>query len=227
MPLFGVVHLSLLLAIAGAAVMLCWLCGRRKVAVRAVRLALGCGIAANELVWWAFRYSHEGIHATNLPLQLCDLTVWMTVLACLTVVPAVVEFAHFAGVAGSGMAVLTPDLWTPWPSYPAIYFFLAHGGVLVACSVLVFGRVARIRRGALWRAFAILVAYAAFLGAFNAISGANYMYLCRKPANASLLDWLGPWPLYLLGGAMAGLLLFWLLSLPVRRLGRTMENRGG
>jgi hypothetical integral membrane protein (TIGR02206 family) len=219
-PLFGPVHLALLLTIVGAAATLSWLCRKRKLPVLTVRRVLGYGIAANELVWWVFRYSHEGVHATNLPLQLCDLTVWMTVLACLTKIPAVVEFTYFAGVAGSGMAVLTPDLWTPWPSYPAIYFFVAHGGVLVACSVLIFGKVAELRTGALWRAFGILAAYAAIIGAFNAIFGANYMYLCRKPANPSLLDWLGPWPWYLCGGAAVGLLLFWALWLVARSAAR-------
>ena len=111
----------------------------------------------------------------HLPLQLCDLTVWMTVLACLTKIPLVVEFAYFSGLAGSGMALLTPDLWTPWPSYPAIYFFVAHGGVLVACSVLTIGKVAELRGGAVWRAFGILAAYAVIVGAFDVISGANYM----------------------------------------------------
>lgn len=216
MPLFGPVHLSLLIGIVGAAVILSWLCRGTKVPVRTVRLALGCGLAGNELIWWVFRYSHEGVHVANLPLQLCDLTVWMTVLACLTLIPAVVEFAYFAGVAGSAMALLTPDLWTPWPSYPAIYFFTAHGAVLIACAVLTFGRIAELRRGAVWRAFGILAAYAVVVGAFNAAFGANYMYLCRKPVNPSLLDLLGPWPVYLGGGAVIGLMLFWVLWLPLR-----------
>ena len=224
MPLFGPVHLALILTIVGMAATLSWLSRERKLPTRTVRLVLGYAIAANELVWWVFRYSHEGVHATNLPLQLCDLTVWMTVLACLTKIPAVVEFTYFAGVAGSGMAVLTPDLWTPWPSYPAIYFFVAHGGVLVACSVLTFGRVAELRRGAVWRAFGILAVYAALIGALDAIFGANYMYLCRKPLNPSLLDWLGPWPWYLGGGAAIGLLLFWALWLPARSAAR-VPNR--
>jgi hypothetical integral membrane protein (TIGR02206 family) len=227
--LLGPVHLGLLLTIIVAAATLSWLCRERKLPVRTVRLVFGWGIAVNELVWWVFRYSHEGIHVTNLPLQLCDLTVWTTVVACLTMIPVVTEFTYFAGVAGSAMALLTPDLWAPWPSYPAVYFFLAHGGVLVACFVLIFGRIAAVRRGAMWRAFAMTAAWAALVGFFNAIFGTNYMYLSRKPEHPSLLDWFGPWPIYLVGGAAAGLLFFWLLWLPVRSLARlpapAMGNR--
>jgi hypothetical integral membrane protein (TIGR02206 family) len=229
-PLFGPVHLSLLLATIGAAIALSRLCRRKQVSGRAVRLALGCGLAGNELIWWVFRYSHEGVHVSNLPLQLCDLTVWMTVLASLTTVPVIVEFTYFAGVAGSGMALLTPDLWTPWPSYPAIYFFIAHGGVLVACAVLTFGKLAQIRRGAVWRAFGVLAAYALAIGAFNAIFATNYMYLCKKPANPSLLDLLGPWPVYLGGGAVVACMLFWVLWLPLRPAardsGQAAEDQG-
>jgi hypothetical integral membrane protein (TIGR02206 family) len=199
-----------------AAILLPALCRRRRVSERTVRLVLGYGLAANELIWWAFRYSHEGVHLRNLPLQLCDITVWTAILACLTRIPAIVEFAYFAGVAGAGMAMLTPDLWSGWPSYPAVYFFVAHGGILAAAAVLVFGGGAPLRPGALWRAFGLLLGYAAAVGAFNAVFGTNYMYLCRKPVNASLLDALGPWPMYLVAGAAVGLALFWLLWLPIR-----------
>jgi hypothetical integral membrane protein (TIGR02206 family) len=78
------------------------------------------------------------------------------------------------------------------------------------------GRAAPLRSGAVWRAFGMLIGYAVLVGVFNAITHANYMYLCRKPAGASLLDMLGPWPVYLVGGAAAGLALFWLLWLPAR-----------
>jgi hypothetical integral membrane protein (TIGR02206 family) len=215
-PIFGAAHISWLLTIAAAAVSLVWLCRRSRLALRGVRLAFGFGLAANELVWWVFRYSHEGVHLNNLPLQLCDLTLWVTVLACLTINPSAIEFAYFAGIAGSGMAVLTPDLWAPWPSYPAAYFFLAHGGVIIAAVVLAFGRPESFRPGALWRAFCLLAAFGAAVGAFNAVFRTNYAYLCEKPRNPSLLDWLGPWPIYLAGAAAVGLGLFWLLWLPVR-----------
>jgi hypothetical integral membrane protein (TIGR02206 family) len=214
--LFGPVHLALLAAIAVAGIVLVWVCRRFEAARRPVRLALGIGTILNEIVWLCFRYSHEGIHLWNLPLQLCDVTLWMTAIACLTLARPLVEFAYFSGLAGAAMALLTPDLWTPWPSYPAIYFFVAHGAIVVGIAVLVVGRVAPLRAGAVWRAYGMLIAYAVLAGTFNAVTHANYMYLRRKPAQASLLNWLGPWPVYLLFGAAAALALFWLLWLPVR-----------
>ena len=143
--------------------------------------------------------------------------MWLSVAACLTARPAIAEFAYFAGMAGAGMALLTPDLWSPWPTYPAIYFFAAHGGIVVAVMLMAFGGIVRFRPGAVWRSFGWLVAYALLVGAFNAVFGSNYMYLCRKPASANLLNKLGPWPWYLLPAAAVGLGFFWLLWLPLAR----------
>lgn len=43
---------------------------------------------------------------------------------------------------------------------------------------------------------AITLVWAASVFAYNAIAGSNYGYLNRLPKSASLLDYLGPWPLY-------------------------------
>jgi hypothetical integral membrane protein (TIGR02206 family) len=215
-PLFGPLHLALMAAIAVCATLAAMVSRHRPTRVRAFRITLGWFLIVNELVWYGFRYWHEGVHLRNLPLQLCDVTLWASAIACLVPRPLLVEFAYFTGLAGAGMAVLTPDLWTPWPSYPALYFFAAHGGILVAVAILVFGRNLRLPARAVWRSFALLVAYAAAAGTVNAVTGANYMYLCRKPANASILDAFGPWPIYLIPAAAAALALFWGLWFAVR-----------
>jgi len=214
--LFGPLHIALVAAIGAVAIALPWLCRRGTVPIRLARLSIGWALAINELVWWVYRYSREGIHADNLPLQACDVTVWLAVFGCFSVVPWLVEFAYFAGVAGAGMALVTPNLWSPWPSYPAIYFFVAHGGIVIAATLLAFGGCAPFRPSAVWRSFGLLLGYAALVAAVNAALGSNYMFLSRKPEHVSLLDKLGPWPWYILGGAGVALVLFWLLWLPVR-----------
>src|SRR5882762_9798229 len=155
MRLFVPLHVSLILIIAAICAALSIACRRKIVDARIVRLAVGWGLVVNELIWWTFRYSHEGLHLWNLPFQLCDVTLWMSAMACLSLSARVIEFAYFGGLAGAGMAILTPDLWSPWPTYPAVYFFLAHGGIVLAVSVLVFGRVSPLSAGAVWRAFAL------------------------------------------------------------------------
>jgi hypothetical integral membrane protein (TIGR02206 family) len=218
MVLFGPVHLTILAIIFALAFVLAQACRASILPRLDVRLMLGYALAGNELIWWVFRYSHEGFDFhRNLPLQLCDITVWMTVAACLKVTPWVVEFDYFAGMAGAGMALLTPDLWSPWPSYPAIYFFIAHGGIVIGICVLVFGGIAPLRPGAMFHAFAGLFIYAELVGGFDYVFHTNYMYLCARPASFSVLDEFGPWPVYLFQAAGLTLVIFLLLWLPTRR----------
>ena len=216
MVLFGGLHWSLLIATAVIGLGLAYLCRTGRVSKDAVRLALGYGLALNEFGWWAFRYSHEGLRISNLPLQLCDVSLWATVLACILLKPILVEFAYFAGIAGAGMALVTPDLWSPWPTYPAVYFFVTHGGIVIANIVLIYGGIAVLRKGTLWRAFGLLLAFAASVGLFNAIFKTNYMYLCNKPKSATLLDAFGPWPVYLFVTFGLALVLYGLLWVPAR-----------
>jgi hypothetical integral membrane protein (TIGR02206 family) len=217
MKTFGGLHLTILGSIVVAAILLVRLCRLHGRLLRPIRRTLGFALAVNEIIWWTFRYAHEGVHLGNLPLQLCDVAVWLAVAACFVESSSIVEAAYFPGLAGALMALLTPDLFSPWPTYPAIYFFLAHGGIVIAVATVVFGGRVTFPGRAVWRAFTMILIYAAAVGPFDWLSGANYMYLMRKPATGSPLDAMGPWPWYGLSGAAAALMLFWLLWLPVRR----------
>lgn len=171
-------------------------------------------LAGNELVWWLFRYRTEGLHVANLPLQVCDLTVWLGVSAAIWRRQVWFELLYFAGLAGGGMALLTPDLWAPWPSYPSVYYFLSHGLVVVVALFLVWGVGMRLTHWAVGRFLLILNGYALGIAAFNIAFQTNYLYLCHKPEAPTLLDYLGPWPWYLVFGELAAAALVIALWLP-------------
>jgi uncharacterized membrane protein YwaF len=58
--------------------------------------------------------------------------------------------------------------------------------------------------------------FAAVVGPFDYLYKTNYFYLRFKPVNPSLLDFLGPWPIYIAGTEAVALVLFLLLYFPVR-----------
>jgi uncharacterized membrane protein YwaF len=107
------------------------------------------------------------------------------------------------------MALLTPNPISAWPTYPAFDFFAGHGGTVICMAALVLGSGWKFQRAAVWRSFGLLLAYAALVGLVDVLSGANFMFLLRKPRRRFALGSNGC-------VALAGLLLFWLLWLPVR-----------
>jgi hypothetical integral membrane protein (TIGR02206 family) len=216
--LFGPVHILILASVPAIAFLLSKASVRSPLSARALRYGLGTFLALNEFGWYAYNF-HSGWlrFPRGLPLQLCDLTLWLTVWALLTLNPLAFEIAYFCGMGGAAMALLTPDLWAPLASYPTIYFFVAHGMVVACPLMLLWSHQAKPRPRYPWKVFVALNAYAAAVGIFNAIFHTNYMYLCNKPASASIMNLLGPWPLYLLPCEVLALAIFWLLWLPVRQ----------
>ena len=221
MLLWGVPHLLILLAIAALGFGLTAVqkgVARRSPAWRyRLPFTLGMILAANELIWYGFVLRNYGFQFPGgLPLDLCNVMVWLTIVAVFTRRLGIYEVAYYGGLGGSTMALLTPDLGAALPSYPAISFFISHGLTVITLWVLTGARLLRPRWGSVWRVFAILNLYTAAVGSFDAWFGTNYMYLRAKPVNSSLLDLFGPWPLYILVADFFALGVFWLLWLPVR-----------
>src|SRR2546427_4077211 len=184
---------------------------------------LAAVLVVDEVSWWVFLLGggQPGSQvALSLPLQLCDVAIFIAAAALWTRQQLLSELTYFWGLAGTTQALLTPDLPQHFPSYPYFQYYIAHGGVVASALVLVIGFGLRPRRWAMVRVAGLTIAYAALVGAFDALTGANYMYLREKPQSASLLDVLGPWPWYVLAAGAVGLALLALLDAPFQ-LGRS------
>jgi hypothetical integral membrane protein (TIGR02206 family) len=185
---------------------------------RHVRLGLAAALAANELAWYAHVLAWGWVDPPRgLPLDLCDLVLWLTVAALALDLPRVREVLYYLALAGTGMAVLTPDLVGGEGAYVTAHFLGAHGTTVAAVLYLALSGAIRPRPGSWWRALLWVNAYALAIGAFDLATGTNYFFLREKPRGASLLDLLGPWPWYIAGGEAVAALLFFALSLPFRR----------
>lgn len=213
--LFGPIHLLILSSIVGLAAILAVIARRFHRLRHPLRIGVATALLLNSIVWYAYLAFRGWLtFPGSLPLELCDATLCVTVIASCTLNPTAFDLAYYGALAGTSMALLTPDLWEPFPSFGTIQFFVAHGLVVVAVLYLVWSGEARPRSRSIWRAMLGLNIFAAFAGLFDFIFRTNYMYLRAKPDNPSLLDYLGPWPWYLAACEFVALAFFTLLYLP-------------
>ena len=216
--LFGAAHLGALASAALLALALVALVRARPASALRVRLSLAAGI----VVLVAFELSvgaREGWLGWTalLPFELCDAALVLAVATLVVPRRAMAEVVYFWAGSVTLLAMLTPELPWNFPRWEFVVFFGLHGLVLVAALVLVFGLGLRPRPGAPLRAFGVTAAWAALVGLLNLALGTNYMYLRHKPIVPTLLDWMGPWPVYIGVGAAVALVLFLALALPFRR----------
>jgi hypothetical integral membrane protein (TIGR02206 family) len=181
-----------------------------------------------EVGWWIY-LATKGLSrselATAFPLQLCDAAIFIAALALVLRRQLLVEITYFWGLAGSLQALITPDLPQHFPSFPYFQYYMAHGGIVAAALFLVIGLHQWPRRGAVVRVGAITIGYVLLVGAIDAVTGANYMYLRGKPPTASLFDLMGPWPWYVAWAALLGVALLVILDTPFRVLRHQRPER--
>jgi hypothetical integral membrane protein (TIGR02206 family) len=219
--LWSTAHFAALAATALAAALL--VAGARgrgdafaRPARQALALVLLAGFAGEQLTY-ALRgdWSAE----VNLPFQLSDAVTLVAAAALLRPAPALVELAYFWALSASLQAVLTPDLGHDFPDLLYFTYFATHSGAVAAACLLVFGERRLPRPGAVARVFAITAAFAGCAAVATVATGGNYMFLRRKPVQGSLLDLMGPWPVYIAAAAALALLLFAALAAVARRPG--------
>ena len=151
----------------------------------------------------------------DLPLHLSDLAVILAIVMLLTRSYKLFQFMYFAGLGSSVQAILTPDLGKfSFPHFRYFEFFISHGGVVVACLFMAVAFKYRPTIFSLWMTVLIVNLYAVIVFFLNKMLGSNYLYIMHKPTSTSLLNYLGPWPWYLISLELVMILCFYIIYSP-------------
>ncbi|TKC18785.1 YwaF family protein [Robertmurraya kyonggiensis] len=215
--LFSVTHLVMLILFVAGSVLLYVFRKPLKSLEKPMKVIMFSGLFILELFYHIWLYSGKAWEISfTLPLQLCSISLLLCLGLLATDSKLLFQIVYFLGIAGAIQALLTPDLFVGFPHFRFLQFFITHMLIIWVALFYAIVKGFRITGKGLWSAFAFLnlAAGVAFLA--NVITGGNYMFLARKPSNPSLLDYLGPYPYYILVLECLALLLFWLIYLPWR-----------
>jgi len=219
--LFGVSHL-IVLALTLLLPALLIIAARKADSSRFTKVlcwAMAAVLLANEAGYYVRGVQTKtwiGFVQSSLPLHLCGIGLYMTVLTLVTRKQIIFEMACFWGLVGTTQAILTPTVEFDFPDYWFWQFFICHCGIIVGVVFVIGALKMRPRRGSMWIVFAITTVCLLLIAAFDYLTGANYMYLREVPqVNSPLVWWGWPWHIVI---AYVGLLVgFWIVELLLGR----------
>ncbi|MGZ4133740.1 MAG: YwaF family protein [Tumebacillaceae bacterium] len=226
--MFSLGHVLSLVAIVLVILGVYFFAGRLRVerANKRFRYAFATFLLLSEISLWVWDYAvgHWTL-AYSLPLHLCSISLLLSVVMLYRKSYRLFEFVYLAGLGGDIEALLTPDLgWYSFPHYVTLQFFVAHGGIVVACLYMIFVEGFRPTFKSLWKTLLNLNLLMVPIALVDWLTGGNYLFIREKPAGASLFDFLGPWPWYIVSLEFVAVFSFLLLYSPfaIRNL---IENR--
>lgn len=159
-----------------------------------------------------------------LPMHLCDVASITGFFALVFRHRLSAELTYFWGLAGTLQALFTPSTCYAFPNPVFFSYFQLHSGVVIAAFYLPLGLGWRPDPGVVLRVWKWGLVYLAFAGLVDLLLGANYGFL-RSKAEGSLMEVLGPWPVYIIAMAGIALVAFVILQIPFYRK-RGADNPG-
>jgi hypothetical integral membrane protein (TIGR02206 family) len=180
------------------------------------RIVLGIVLLVNEIAWHVWNAA-VGMWTlqTMVPLHLCSVLIWVSSYMLLTNSTRAYEFVYFLGIGAGVQAVMTPDLGIyGFPHFRFFQTFISHGGIITAAVYMTLVQNQRPYLASIGRVIIGGLAYMVIVFGINSLLGSNYLFIMRKPDTPSLIDLLGPWPIYILGLFAIALVEFAILYLP-------------
>jgi hypothetical integral membrane protein (TIGR02206 family) len=181
-----------------------------------LRWAVAIFLVLNELAWHLYNI-RAGTWSVRdmLPLHICSVMVFASAILLVTKSYRVYEFQYFLGIAAASQVLFTPDAGVyNFPDFRFFQTFLSHGMIIFTALYMTFVEGFRPTAWSLLKVAVGMNGYILIVGLVNIPLESNYLFLMQKAPIPSLLDYLGPWPWYILGMEVIGAAICVLLYLP-------------
>ena len=170
---------------------------------------IGLIVGANYFIWVALEILAGTFDIKiHLPFQLCRVANILIPLIMISKSDRVYQIVYFWGMSGVFQGLITPDITNDFPHFHFIRFWVGHNGMIIALvyATVVYG--IRPKISSIKKSFVALNLFLLASVIVNLILDANYFWISGKPPMSSLLDYLGPWPWYILAAELVALVHF-------------------
>ena len=165
----------------------------------------------------------------HLPVHLCRISNLLIPLVMVKRHYLTFEILFFWGLSGTLQGAITPDISAGFPHFHYFRFWIAHNGLVLALvyAVVVFKMWPT--KKSIQKSFIALNLFLILAVIVNLILDANYFWICGKPVTPSgdhvptILDFMGPWPWYILTAEFVALIHFLLAYTPFYFINKKRE----
>lgn len=184
---------------------------------RMIRICIILALILPQIVLYIW-YSVEHLWdvQSSLPLELCSITLYLSAVMLMTRNYLLYQILFFAGIGGAMQALLTPNLHYAFPHFIYFHFFIGHCAIILASLYMTWIENYKPTLKSIGITMIFLNITAVIVGTINLFLDTNYMFLMHKPTTPSILDWLGPYPFYLIGEEFIAVVLFFFMHLLFR-----------
>jgi len=165
-----------------------------------------------------FYQIHLGVWSleSSLPIHLCGISAILSGIVLITRNQILYELLFFWGISGGYISIVTPEFTLGMQGWLFLDYYISHGGIIFSALYCTFIFRMRPSKGSWLKIFLWSQLFLPIVGLLNFLLGSNYMYI-NSPPEVENPFVIGEAPFHLIGFELAGLLHFWLLSLPFRK----------
>jgi hypothetical integral membrane protein (TIGR02206 family) len=185
---------------------------------------IAVSVVLAEVGWWVINIANGSWTVQwSLPLHLCEAGCFLVAVSLWWRLRFAFEMSYFWGLGGTMPGLFSPSIPGHFPDPVYFQYYAQHGLLVLGAFYLVIALGMRPARRAVMRVTMATAIYAAAVGIVDYITGGNYLFLRDLPPTKTALDYMGPWPWYIVTLTIAAIVVFNLLYLPFARSTRVQE----